>query len=72
VSHTRYEFGSIVKFVEQVWNLGSLGTTDQRAATIDDMFNFNQAPRQFEKIQAKYSQSFFERQPPSNVPVDTN
>jgi phospholipase C len=72
VSHTQYEFGSIVKFVEQVWNLGSLGTTDQRAASIDDMFNFSQAPRQFEKIQAKYSQSFFERQPPSNVPVDTN
>jgi phospholipase C len=72
VSHTQYEFGSIVKFVEQVWNLGSLGTTDQRAATIDDMFDFSQAPRQFQKIQAKYSQSFFEHQPPSNVPVDTN
>jgi phospholipase C len=72
VSHTQYEFGSIVKLVEQVFNLGSLGTTDQRAASLEDMFNFTQAPRQFQQIQAKYSQSFFERQPPSNVPVDTN
>jgi phospholipase C len=72
VSHTQYEFGSIIKFVEEAWNLGSLGTTDQRAASIDDMFDFSQAPRKFVKIQAKYSQSFFERQPPSNVPVDTN
>ncbi|MGC1380264.1 MAG: alkaline phosphatase family protein, partial [Candidatus Baltobacteraceae bacterium] len=72
VSHTQYEFGSVVRFVEDVWNLGRLGTTDTRAASIDDVFDFSQQPRKFTKIQAKYSKQYFERQLPSNVPVDTN
>ncbi len=72
VSHTQYEFGSIVKFVEQVWNLGSLGTTDGRANSMTDMFNFSQSPLPFKVIPAKYSRSFFEHQPPSNQPLDTN
>jgi len=72
VSSTQYEFGSVVKFVEEAFGLGSLGTDDQRANSIDDMFNFSAKPRAFNPINAKYSRSFFERQPPSNVPVDTN
>jgi phospholipase C len=40
VSHTQYEFGSILKFIEQNWNLGSLGSTDQRANSIGDVFDF--------------------------------
>jgi phospholipase C len=40
VSHTRYEFGSILKFIEENWSLGSLGATDRRANSIEDMFNF--------------------------------
>ncbi|MGA9420669.1 MAG: alkaline phosphatase family protein, partial [Candidatus Cybelea sp.] len=39
VSHTQYEFGSILKFVEENWNLGSLGSTDQRANSIGDVFD---------------------------------
>ena len=31
VSSTQYEFGSVVKFVEEAFGLGSLGTDDQRA-----------------------------------------
>jgi phospholipase C len=72
VSHTRYEFGSVVRFVEEVYGLGSLGTTDTRAASIDDVFDFTQAPRTFSPIDAKYSKAFFQHQAASNVPVDTN
>jgi len=50
VSHTQYEFGSIVRFFEDTWNLGRLGTTDTRAASIDDTFDFNQKPRKFSSI----------------------
>lgn len=71
VSHTQYEFGSILKFVEYTFDLGNLGTTDVRANSISDVFNFKQAPRKFVKIQAKYSRNFFLHQPPSNQPVDT-
>ena len=39
VSHTQYKFGSILKFIEENWNLGSLGSTDQRANSIGDVFD---------------------------------
>lgn len=38
VSHTQYEFGSVLKFIEENWSLGSLGSTDVRANSIGDMF----------------------------------
>ena len=71
VSQTQYEFGSILKFIENNWNLGRLGTTDARATSIVDCFDFTQAPRAFKKISSKYSRTYFERQPPSYQPVDT-
>ncbi|HEU5481107.1 MAG TPA: alkaline phosphatase family protein, partial [Candidatus Tumulicola sp.] len=52
VSHTQYEFGSILKFVEDAFQTGSLKTTDQRANSLNDTFNFNQQPRRFVRIQA--------------------
>lgn len=72
VSHTQYEFGSIIKFIEDVWGLGRLGTTDESSTAIDDVFDFTRAPRAFTPIDAKYPKSFFERQPSSGIPVDTN
>jgi phospholipase C len=71
ISHTQYEFGSILKFIENVWGLGSLGTTDARATSIVDCFDFTQPPRQFTAIPSKYSKSYFLHQAPSNQPVDT-
>jgi phospholipase C len=72
ISHTVYQFGSVVKFVEQVFGLESLGTSDRSSASILDVFDFTQKPRKFEPIAAPYSQQFFEDQPSSNIPVDTN
>ncbi len=42
VSHTDYEFGSLLKFIEENWNLPSLGgyATDRRANSISEMFDF--------------------------------
>jgi phospholipase C len=71
VSHTQYEFGSILRFVENVWNLGRLGTTDSRATSIGDCFDFAQSPRTFKRISSSYSREYFERQPPSYEPVDS-
>ncbi len=47
VVHTQYEFGSILKFIEQNFGLGSLHTTDETATSIGDMFNFSQKPTKF-------------------------
>ncbi len=72
VAHAPYEFGSIIKLVEENWNLPSLGTTDERAASfLNDVFDFNQQPRPFLTVAAPYSREFFLRQKPSNKPVDT-
>jgi phospholipase C len=71
ISHTVYGFGSIVKFIEDTWGLPSLGTTDASSVSIADMFKFNQKPRKFKIIPAKYSLSFFLHQKASGLPVDT-
>ena len=75
VSHTQYEFGSILKFVEETFGLPpigppSLGFTDTRAASIRDSFDFTRAPRAFSPIRAPYPASSFINERPSYVPPD--
>ena len=50
VSHVNHEFGSILKFTEETFNLGSLGTADARADDLMDCFNFNQSPTPFQTV----------------------
>ncbi|HKE36699.1 MAG TPA: alkaline phosphatase family protein [Candidatus Baltobacteraceae bacterium] len=71
VSHTQYEFASILKFIEENWNLPSLKRADVRANSIGDVFNFSQAARKFTVIPALHSVEYFLRQKPSELPVDT-
>ena len=74
VSHTQYEFGSLLKFVETTYGLPSLGTTDQRANNLTDAFNFSQKPRAFTPIKLlnrTHTRTYFLTRPPSNEPVDT-
>ncbi|MBV8067386.1 MAG: hypothetical protein JO113_05390, partial [Candidatus Eremiobacteraeota bacterium] len=63
VSRTQYEFGSILKYIEQNWNLPSLGTTDVRANSMGDVLNYNQPPRGFSVINAKHDAKYFIDQP---------
>ena len=71
VSHTQYEFGSILKFIEDNWGLKRLGTSDVRANSIIDAFDFSRPPRPFIPIKRPYSKSYFLTRPPSGLPVDT-
>jgi phospholipase C len=57
VSHVDYEFGSVLKFVEETFNLPSLGTTDQRANDLSDCFDGSKRP--FKRISARYSAQYF-------------
>jgi phospholipase C len=75
VSHTQYELGSVLRFVEDRFGLPrlgppSLGYTDGRANSIDDAFDFTQPPRAFTRIVAPYSESRFRSERPSLVPPD--
>ena len=71
VDHTQYEFGSILKFVEDNWNLGRLGSTDVRARSISGCFDFSQTPRPFRPIGSEYPIEYFEHHPESDLPPDT-
>lgn len=72
IAHDDYQTGSIVRFVEDNWELGRLGTTDEDAPSfVKDFFDFSQKPRKFVPIQTPYSKSYLLKQPPSNLPVDT-
>ncbi len=71
ISSNVYSFGSIIRFVEDNWDLGSLGTTDETSADFaNDFFDFTQKPRKFTPFSAPYSKEFFLHEPPSNKPVD--
>jgi phospholipase C len=45
VYHTEIEFASVLRFMEETFNLPSLGTADAVANDMQDAFNFSQTPR---------------------------
>ncbi|MBV8375224.1 MAG: hypothetical protein JO302_06910 [Candidatus Eremiobacteraeota bacterium] len=76
VSHTQYEFGSILRFIEEVFDLPpigptSAGYTDMRATSIVDSFDFRQKPRHYHHIDAPDSKEYFLSQRPSGQPPDS-
>jgi phospholipase C len=65
VSHTRYEFGSILNFIEETFGLPSLHTSDERANSLSDSLDFTQPPRAFVDIPTKVPASYFLHAPQS-------
>jgi phospholipase C len=59
VSHVRHDFGSILKFIEETFNLPSLGYADLPADDLSDCFNFNQTPLTFQTIPAPLDSAHF-------------
>ena len=70
VSHTHYEHGSILKFVEDQFGLGRLAASDTRANSPADAFDFNKPPRKFKVIPAPFDKSYFLHQPSDPHPLD--
>jgi phospholipase C len=70
ISHTNYEFGSILKFIERNWGLAQLGTSDKRATSVGDVFDFTKPPRKFIAIPTQHSREYFLNKRPSELPVD--
>jgi phospholipase C len=75
VSHTQYEFGSVLAFVEQVFHLPALGPasagySDARATSIIDSFNFQQTPITFQPFSAPFPPSYFVSMPESGKAPD--
>jgi phospholipase C len=73
IAQAQYSYGSILRFIEDNWSLGRLGTSDRSAADfVHDFFDFKQKPRAFRPIDAPYSQRYFLQQAASHQPVDDN
>jgi phospholipase C len=50
VSHVQHEFGSMLKFMEELYGLPSLGQRDQYSDDLSDCFDFSQTPPKFRPI----------------------
>jgi len=59
VSHVTHDFSSILKFVETVFNLPTIGFGDQYSDDLTDCFDFGQKPRLFRKIAAPLDANYF-------------
>ena len=66
ISHVTHDFGSILRFIEENFDLPSLGYADSRADDLTDCFNFQQSPSDFHVITAPLSAGQFleDRTPP--------
>jgi phospholipase C len=72
VSHTVYEFGSLLKFAEETFGLAPLAASDRRANSLIDCFDFTQPPRAFTPVPARLPALHFEHERPSNVAPDND
>jgi phospholipase C len=82
VSHTVYQFGSVLRFIEEVFDLprlgpnrlgpsqADLGYTDVRSNSLVDSFDFTAKARSFTPIPARVPMSAFETEKPSLLPPD--
>ncbi len=70
ISHTQYEFGSILRFIEDNWGLQPMQADDRRATSIGDVFDFTMKPRPFAPIPSDEPLAHFQHEPPSNYPPD--
>jgi phospholipase C len=71
VSHVTHDFGSILKFIEEVYRLPSLGYADRNADDLSDCFDFHRHNR-FVKIKAAHDAKFFlnDKTPPTDPDDD--
>jgi len=72
ISHVPHDFGSILKFIEQVYGLPSLGYADAPADDLSDCFDFSQTPITFQTINAPLKAEYFlhDTRPPTDPDSD--
>jgi phospholipase C len=70
VSHTTHEFGSFLKYTEEVFDLPSLGTRDAISDDFSDCFDYTQTAKRYIQIPVTFSAKFFlenkDSRPPDN------
>jgi phospholipase C len=72
ISKTDYDFGSILRYIEDNWKLGTLGGDDKKAKSIIDCFDYSQTPITFQPIPSQFSKSYFMHEKVPSLPPDTD
>jgi phospholipase C len=70
VSHNQHEFGSFLRFSEEVFDLPSLGTRDAISDDLSDCFDFTQTPPPFQPVTTSVGKEHFMNLKPSGLPPD--
>jgi phospholipase C len=72
VSHVTHDFGSILKFIEEVYGVPSLGYADAPADDLGDCFELTQTPIVFQTVNAPMDGAFFlnDKRPPEGPDKD--
>jgi phospholipase C len=70
ISHVTHDFGSILKFAEEVFDLPSLGYADARSDDLSDCFDWTQVPSAFKPITAKLQAQDFLNDTRNPLPPD--
>jgi len=65
ISSTPYESGSILRYIEDNRGLARLGTSDARAASIGEVFDYMQTARGFTQIPSQHSIEYFRDRKPA-------
>ena len=59
VSKATHEFGSILHYIEEVYNLPSLGTRDMISDDLSDCFDYTQTPQPYTQVPVTFKPSHF-------------
>lgn len=72
ISHVTHDFGSILKFIEEVFQVPTLGYADRPADDLSDCFNLGQTPLPFQLVAAPLDVTFFlnDKRPPEGPDND--
>ena len=72
VSHVAHDFGSILKFIEEVFQVPTLGYADTPADDLSDCFDLTRTPGPFQFIAAPWDATYFlnDKRPPEGPDND--
>lgn len=70
VSHVEHDFGSVLKYIETLFQLPSLGYADTPADDLSDCFDMTQAPTVFQPIPSALNAAYFLKRTDAAVDPD--
>ena len=70
VSHATHESSGFLRYMEEVFNLPTLGTRDATADDFHDCFDYTQTPAPYVPLTTTHTVAFFLKQKPSGPPDD--